>query len=78
MIATESGYFLVRHICQIPQQRLATFVGLDDPANGTEPVYALAGRPAAAYFVVWVAGFPGAGLEVGGESGGALDDAVDE
>ena len=42
------------------------------------PVYALAGRPVAAYFAVGAAGFPGVGLEVGGESGGALDDAVDE
>ena len=37
------------------------------------PVHALAGRPVAAYFAVG-----SAGLEVGGESGGALDDAVDE
>jgi len=78
VIATEYGYFLVRYICRIPQPRLATFVELDYPANGTEPVRALAGRPVAAYFAVGSVGFPGAGLEVGGESGGALDYAVDE
>ena len=37
------------------------------------PVHVLGGRPVAAYFAVG-----SAGLEVGGESGGALDDAVDE
>ena len=42
------------------------------------PVYVLGGRPVAAYFAVGSVGFPGVGLEVGGESGGALDDAVDE
>ena len=42
------------------------------------PVHVLGGRPVAAYFVVGLAGFRAGGLEVGGESGGALDDAVDE
>ena len=51
----------------VMQRNMADIFGL------AVPVHVLGGRPVAAYFAVG-----SAGLEVGGESGGALDDAVDE
>lgn len=59
-----------------PPGEIVTERNMADIFGLAVPVYDWGGRPVAAYFAMGAAGL--AGLEVGGETGGAADDAVDE